>query len=65
MTLSFHRIRFGCFLLLLVPAASWAATPRVFFTDLTSGPKSGGQNNAGAFITIYGRNFGATRALLP
>jgi len=40
---------------------SWGASPAVFFTDLTSGPKSGGQNNAGAFVTIYGRNFGATR----
>jgi len=47
--------------LLLSVAASWGASPVVFFTDLTSGPKSGGQNNAGAFVTIYGRNFGATR----
>jgi uncharacterized protein (TIGR03437 family) len=61
MTLGLHRTRLGCFLLLLVPATSWAAAPRVFYTDLTSGPKSGGQNNAGAFITIYGRNFGAVR----
>jgi hypothetical protein len=42
-------------------AASWGASPVVFFTDLTSGPKSGGQNNAGAFVTIYGRNFGTTQ----
>jgi uncharacterized protein (TIGR03437 family) len=42
-------------------AAASGAAPRVFFTDLTSGPKSGGQNNAGAFVTIYGRNFGASR----
>jgi len=42
-------------------ATSWGASPVVFFTDLTSGPKSGGQNNAGAFVTIYGRNFGAAR----
>lgn len=47
--------------LLLSAAPSWGAAPRIFFTDLTSGPKSGGQNNAGAFVTIYGRNFGATR----
>ena len=37
------------------------ASPVIFYTDLTSGPKSGGQNNAGAFVTIYGRNFGAVR----
>src|SRR5580658_6111058 len=42
-------------------ATSWGASPVVFFTDLTSGPKSGGQNNAGAFVTLYGRNFGAAR----
>ena len=46
---------------LLSAAPSWGASPVVFFTDLTSGPKSGGQNGAGAFVTIYGRNFGATR----
>ncbi len=50
-----------CCLALLVPAACWAAAPRIFFIDLAGGPKSGGQNNAGAFVTIYGRNFGAAR----
>jgi hypothetical protein len=49
------------FATLLSAAAAWGASPAVFFTDLTSGPKSGGQNNAGALVTIYGRNFGATR----
>lgn len=37
------------------------APPRVFFTDLTSGPNTGGENNNGTILTIYGRNFGATR----
>jgi len=55
------RVPLGLAALLLTAAASWGAVPRIFFTDLTSGPKSGGQNNAGAFVTIYGRNFGATR----
>lgn len=35
--------------------------PVLFFTDLISGPKTGGQDNLGAFVTIYGENFGATR----
>jgi hypothetical protein len=35
--------------------------PRIFYTDITSGPSSGGQNGQGAFITIYGNNFGSTR----
>jgi hypothetical protein len=51
-----------CAALLLSAAASWGASPVVFFTDLTNGPKSGGQNNGGAFVTIYGKDFGATRS---
>lgn len=33
-------------------------TPVIFFTDLVAGPKTGGLNNAGCFITIYGKHFG-------
>jgi len=32
-----------------------------FFTDLTSGPNQGGQNGAGAFVTVWGNGFGETR----
>jgi hypothetical protein len=35
--------------------------PALFFTDLISGPKTGGENNNGAYITIYGMGFGATQ----
>ena len=35
--------------------------PRLFFTDLESGPNTGGQDNLGAFITIYGEGFGGSR----
>jgi len=48
-------------LLLLAAAGAWAATPHVFYTDLVSGPKTGGPNNAGAIVTIYGRGFGDVR----
>lgn len=34
---------------------------RIFFTDLTSGPNTGGQDGLGVFITIYGEGFGAAR----
>lgn len=34
------------------------AEPVIFYSDLVSGPNTGGQNNKGAFVTIYGRNFG-------
>ncbi|MGD0360677.1 MAG: IPT/TIG domain-containing protein, partial [Bryobacteraceae bacterium] len=46
---------------LLSAGISWGAVPHLFYTDVTSGPKSGGQNNAGAFVTLYGANFGAAR----
>lgn len=35
--------------------------PVLFFTDITSGPTSGGQDDLGAFIAIYGEGFGAAR----
>lgn len=38
-----------------------AAAPVLFYSDLTSGPNTGGQNNKGVFITIWGKNFGASR----
>lgn len=36
-------------------------SPRIFFSDLESGPNRGGENDKGAFVTLYGKNFGATR----
>jgi len=38
-----------------------SGAPRVFFTDLDSGPNTGGLDNKGVFVTIYGKGFGATR----
>ena len=38
-----------------------AAEPVIFFSDLTSGPNTGGQDNKGVFVTIWGKNFGSTR----
>lgn len=33
--------------------------PAVLYTDLDSGPNTGGENNQGAWVTIYGQNFGS------
>ena len=33
----------------------------LFFSDLTSGPNSGGQDNRGAFVTVFGNGFGDTQ----
>jgi putative flippase GtrA len=35
-------------------------TPVILYTDIVSGPNSGGENNKGAYLSIFGKNFGAT-----
>jgi hypothetical protein len=43
------------------PASSPSSgAPLVLYTDIASGPTSGGENNAGAYLSIFGRNFGAS-----
>ncbi len=42
-------------------AAQDSAAPVLFHTDLTSGPKTSGENNNGVFVTIYGKRFGSSR----
>jgi len=32
--------------------------PRIFYSDLLGGPTTGGQDDKGAFVTLYGRGFG-------
>lgn len=50
--------------LILHCSVASAQAPSIFFTDLTSGPNSGGENVsnfAGTYATIYGNYFGATQ----
>src|SRR5258706_6922598 len=35
--------------------------PRIFYSDLENGPNSGGENNRGAYVTVYGKSFGASQ----
>ena len=42
-----------------MPGATTGA-PAILFSDLDSGPSTGGQDNQGVFVTIWGKNFGAT-----
>src|SRR5580765_5069376 len=35
--------------------------PSIFFSDLDSGPNTGGQKNRGVWVTIWGKGFGAAR----
>src|SRR5579884_3328420 len=48
-------------LLLVTSAFAAALPPHVFFSDLDSGPSSGGEKNGGVYVTIYGARFGTTR----
>lgn len=43
------------------PVETVSGVPAIFFTDIQSGPNTGGQDNLGAFITIWGEGFGASR----
>jgi hypothetical protein len=53
------------FVFVIIFAASVAFAqnlpPTIFYSDLVSGPNTGGQNNAGAFVTIHGKGFGSAR----
>ena len=50
-----------CTIQVCLPAQAQATPPRIFFSDLESGPNSGGQNNNGVFVTIWGHGFGSAR----
>ncbi len=41
--------------------ANSGSGPHLLFTDLESGPNTGGENDLGAFITLYGEGFGSER----
>lgn len=51
------------FLFLAISASSLAAQspPRIFFSDLESGPNNGGKDNKGVWVTIWGKGFGEQR----
>jgi hypothetical protein len=50
-------------LLVLTPSIflGQTAPPSLFFSDLVSGPNTGGQNNKGVWVTVWGKGFGATQ----
>jgi hypothetical protein len=45
----------------LTAPAGVLAAPAIFYTDITSGPNTGGENNNGAYLTLFGRGFGVTQ----
>lgn len=45
--------------LALAAAPSASAAPLVLYTDVVSGPNSGGENGQGAYLSVFGKGFGA------
>jgi hypothetical protein len=45
-------------LFLICSTAGAASKPQVLYLDVTSGPNSGGENNKGAYLSIFGIGFG-------
>jgi hypothetical protein len=54
-------VRLSTLLLFVFAASSYAAAPVLFYSDLLSGPKTGGEGGNGSYVTIYGKNFGSTQ----
>jgi hypothetical protein len=52
---------FFIFFLTSLTLTAYAAVPNIFYSDLTNGPKNTGQNDKGAFVTIWGHSFGDTQ----
>jgi hypothetical protein len=48
----------SCVALSLALAVAQGAAPRILYSDLDSAPSAGGENGGGAYVTIYGTNFG-------
>jgi Divergent InlB B-repeat domain len=45
-----------------VVAPPTTVEPLVLYTDIASGPNTGGENNKGIYLSIFGKNFGAHSA---
>src|SRR5260221_12669121 len=56
-------IRFISIMAVLSSVAGYgqSAAPRIFFSDLESGPNTGGLLNKGVWVTIWGKGFGSVR----
>lgn len=55
-------IMIGAFLVLLSPFVALAA-PLILYTDILSGPNTGGEKNNGTYLSIFGKGFGTTKGL--
>jgi hypothetical protein len=46
------------------PRAANLGAPRALYTDILAGPNSGGENGKGAYLSVFGMNFGSSLANL-
>lgn len=63
-TMDDHVISFSVATQSVIPVSSEttsSGSPAIFYTDIVSGPNTGGQNNKGVFVRVFGKNFGAAR----
>lgn len=44
----------------VMPPAPITGAPYIIYTDILSGPNAGGENGKGAYLSIFGKNFGGT-----
>ena len=58
--MSTRFLRAVAFMLMLLPLTVMA-TPRIQYTDILTGSNTGGENNQGAYLTLFGSGFGATQ----
>jgi len=42
------------------PISGSAASPIILYTDITSGPTAGGENDQGIYLSVFGKNFGTS-----
>ncbi|MCG2712278.1 MAG: IPT/TIG domain-containing protein, partial [Candidatus Omnitrophica bacterium] len=54
-------VGYGILFLCCLNSLAYAASPVIFYSDLISGPRTGGKDNKGVFVTISGKNFGSSR----
>src|SRR5262245_21380917 len=47
--------------ILALAAAPGYAAPAVFYTDILTGPNTGGEDDHGAYLTLFGAGFGASQ----
>ena len=54
-------LRVVCLYIYMVAASAAGQSPRIAYSDLVSGPATGGAQNLGAIVTLTGSSFGTSQ----